>query len=58
MSKSFKRLNPLLFAVLALVCSPTNRVLVSYSGDEPTLSGIRELTLQDVEPWLKKWGYR
>jgi hypothetical protein len=37
---------------------PTNRVSVTYSGDEPTLSGVRELTLQDAEQWLKKWGYR
>jgi hypothetical protein len=37
---------------------PTNRVSVLYSGDDPVLSPVQELTLQDVQPSLKKWGYR
>lgn len=37
---------------------PMNRVNVLYAGEDPALSRMDELTLQDAEPWLKKWGYR
>lgn len=37
---------------------PANRVNVLYAGEDPVLSPIEELTLQDVQPSLKKWGYR
>jgi hypothetical protein len=37
---------------------PVDRLVVSYWGDEPALSEMRELSLRDVEPWLQKWGYR
>jgi hypothetical protein len=36
---------------------PMNRVNVLYAGDDPALSRVDELRLQDVQPWLKKWGY-
>jgi hypothetical protein len=35
-----------------------NRVNVLYAGEDPALRRVNELTLQDVQPWLKKWGYR
>jgi len=37
---------------------PMNRVNVLYAGNDPTLLRIDELTLQDIQPWLNKWGYR
>lgn len=37
---------------------PINRVNVLYAGDDPAPSHVNELTLQDIQPWLKKWGYR
>jgi hypothetical protein len=37
---------------------PRNRVNVLYAGNDPALSRTVELTLADVHPYLKKWGYR
>lgn len=37
---------------------PMNRVNVLYAGNDPALSRAAELTLGDVDPYLKKWGYR
>ena len=37
--------------------SPTNTIAIDYRGEEPELAGSRQLSLDDVRPWLKKWGY-
>jgi len=37
---------------------PRNRVNVLYAGNDPALSRADELTLGDVDPYLKKWSYR
>ncbi len=31
---------------------------VSYAGEEQMLANRSVLSLEDVEPWLKKWGYK
>ena len=36
---------------------PTNRLNVTYWGEDSRLVGRRELTLADVKPVLKGWGY-
>jgi hypothetical protein len=36
---------------------PTNTIAIDYRGEEPELAGLRQLSLDDVRPWLKKWGY-
>jgi hypothetical protein len=37
--------------------SPVNTVSVSYRGEEPELRSPRQLSLETVRPWLKRWGY-
>ncbi len=34
-----------------------NTINASYLGERPELRFPRRLTLEDVRPWLKKWGY-
>jgi len=36
---------------------PINTTAVLYQGEEPELAKPRQLSLDDVRPWLKKWGY-
>ena len=36
---------------------PLNRLDVSYLGEDPRLEGRVDLTLSDVKPILKEWGY-
>jgi hypothetical protein len=36
---------------------PLNTIAILYTGDEPDLAEARQLSLADVRPWLKKWGY-
>ncbi len=36
--------------------APLEQVYISYSGENPELAWPRELTLADIEPYLKKWG--
>lgn len=36
---------------------PTNKLNVSYWGEDPRLVDRRELTLKEVQPILKDWGY-
>lgn len=38
---------------------PVNTVSIVYSGEEPALAWPQHpnLSLQDVRPWLKRWGY-
>lgn len=36
---------------------PLNRLNVSYMGKDPRLAGHKDLSLSDVEPVLKEWGY-
>jgi hypothetical protein len=36
---------------------PINTTSVSYTGDQPELVAPRQLSLDTVRPWLKKWGY-
>lgn len=35
---------------------PINTIAVSYSGDEPELVAPRQLSLDMVRPWLKRWA--
>jgi hypothetical protein len=37
--------------------SPINKLDVHYFGEDPRLSNRQELTLEDVRPILKEWGY-
>jgi hypothetical protein len=37
--------------------APLNTVSVSYMGEEPDLAWPKELSLDIVRPWLRKWGY-
>ena len=34
-----------------------NQLNIDYSGEDPRLANKRNLTLSDVEPILKEWGY-
>jgi hypothetical protein len=36
---------------------PLNRLNVSYMGEDPRLVGRVDLSLSDVKPILKEWGY-
>jgi len=36
---------------------PTNTIAIDYRGEEPELARSRQLSLDDVRPWLRKWGY-
>jgi len=36
---------------------PTNTVAIDYRGEEPDLTWPKQLSLDIVRPWLKKWGY-
>jgi hypothetical protein len=36
---------------------PINQLNVTYLGEDPRLTGRRDLTLTDVKPILKEWGY-
>lgn len=36
---------------------PLNRLDVSYVGEDPRLAGRGDLSLSDVKPILKEWGY-
>jgi len=36
---------------------PINTIAVTYRGEEPALTEPRQLSLDLVRPWLKKWGY-
>jgi hypothetical protein len=36
---------------------PLNRLNVSYAGEDPRLAGRLDLSLSDVKPILKNWGY-
>lgn len=36
---------------------PINRTAIIYNGEEPELVRSRQLSLETVRPWLKKWGY-
>jgi hypothetical protein len=36
---------------------PINTIAVLYRGEEPELARPRQLSLDDVRPWLTKWGY-
>jgi hypothetical protein len=36
---------------------PINRLSISYSGEDPMLTGPRQLSLDDVRPVLERWGY-
>ena len=36
---------------------PLNQLDVSYVGEDPRLEWPRKLTLDDVRPILKEWGY-
>jgi hypothetical protein len=36
---------------------PTDTVAILYSGEEPELVWPRQLTLEQIQPWLQKWGY-
>lgn len=36
---------------------PVNQLSITYSGDDPALEWPRQLTLDDVRPILKRWGF-
>ena len=38
---------------------PINTVSIRYRGEDPGLASLddRNLSLQEVRPWLKRWGY-
>ena len=36
---------------------PLNQLNVTYMGDDPRLTGRSNLSLSDVRPILKEWGY-
>jgi hypothetical protein len=36
---------------------PLNQLNVTYLGEDPRLTGRSNLTLSDVKPILKEWGY-
>ena len=36
---------------------PINTIAILYSGEEPELTARQQLSLADIRPWLKKWGY-
>jgi hypothetical protein len=36
---------------------PLNNLSVSYMGEDPRLAGRVNLSLSDVRPILKEWGY-
>lgn len=36
---------------------PLNKLNVSYAGEDPRLAGRADLSLPDVRPILKEWGY-
>lgn len=36
---------------------PLNQLNVTYRGEEPRLAGRSNLTLAEVKPTLKEWGY-
>jgi len=36
---------------------PLNKLNVSYMGEDPRLAGCVDLSLRDVRPILKEWGY-
>ncbi len=36
---------------------PLNELNVSYRGEDPRLAGRVNLSLSDVKPILKEWGY-
>lgn len=55
---TFKESITITFERVPISGFPTNRVNVLYAGDDPALSRVDELTLEDIQPWLKKWGYR
>jgi hypothetical protein len=37
---------------------PVNTLVIHYSGEEPQLESARSVTLENVRPWLERWGYR
>ena len=36
---------------------PLNQLSVLYAGEDPRLVGRGDLSLRDVRPILKEWGY-
>jgi hypothetical protein len=36
---------------------PLNRLNITYHREEPRLSNLRGLTLNEIKPILKEWGY-
>ena len=37
--------------------APTNRLMIDYLGEDPRLAHQSNLTLSDIRPILKDWGY-
>jgi hypothetical protein len=36
---------------------PLNRLNVAYNGEDPKLADREHLTLNEIKPVLKEWGY-
>jgi len=36
---------------------PTSRLNITYHGEDPRLAGRSSLSLADVKPILREWGY-
>lgn len=37
---------------------PLNTLNIDYWGEEPELTQSRHLSLDAIQPWLRKWGYK
>ena len=36
---------------------PTNKLNITYSGEDPRLTNREDLSLSDIRPVLKEWNY-
>jgi len=54
---TFNEVVTLTYEVQGISGYPLNRLNVTYLGEDPRLTGRSSLTLSDVEPILKEWGY-
>ena len=45
------------FETVPISGHPLSKIDVDYSGEDPELSHVAQLTLDRARPWLKRWGY-
>jgi hypothetical protein len=54
---TFKEQISLTYEIEKVSGYPLNRLDVTYNGEDPRLAWPRQLSLGDVKPILKEWGY-